>query len=92
MTSSLETREQRPVPTVREDGFALRQVMMAEREAYEAMRALVPDLALPRERRGALTARQVAAIETYHELRDRLEALRSARRSPGLATLDRQSS
>lgn len=88
MTSSLETQTALPGQTRRALSPTLRDVMLAERAAYETMRVLVPDLALPRERRGPLNARQQEAIAAYQELRDRLEELRSARRSPGLALLD----
>ncbi|MDX6203569.1 MAG: hypothetical protein QOF82_3098 [Frankiales bacterium] len=70
---------------------ALRDALLAERQAYEAMRALVPDLALPKQRRRPLTARQQAAVDRYAEVRERLDGLRNARRSSGLSLMDDQS-
>jgi hypothetical protein len=91
MTSPAESALTPFVPSQTDSRWALREAMLAERLAYEAMRELVPDLALPRARRGALSARQQAAIDEYQVLRDRLEALRSARRSPGLHLVEDQS-
>ena len=91
MTSSVETSRGLPPAEESDPRYALRSAMMAERRAYETMRALVPDLALPRELRRPLNERQQAAIDEYHALRDRLEVLRSVRRSPGLALVRDQS-
>jgi hypothetical protein len=91
MTSAVESDLTAFVPTRPDARWALREAMLAERQAYEAMRELVPDLALPRERRGSLSARQQAAIDDYQVLRDRLEALRTARRSPVLHLVEDQS-
>ncbi len=87
MTSFADTAVTRE-PDIR---FALREAMMAEREAYERMRSLVPDLALPRERRRPLTEAQREAIEVYQELRERVEAIRGSRRGPRLS-VDRDQS
>jgi hypothetical protein len=83
--------EAAPLSDESEPRHALRSAMMAERRAYEVMRALVPDLALPQHRRRPLTERQRAAIEDYSALRDRLEILRSQHRSPGLSLVPDQS-
>lgn len=88
MTSSVETAPSPPQGGTR---WALREAMLAERQAYETMRELVPELALPQRRRGPLNARQQAAVEDYHRLREQLETLRAARRSLGLHVLDDQS-
>jgi chromatin segregation and condensation protein Rec8/ScpA/Scc1 (kleisin family) len=69
----------------------LRDALLAERQAYEAMRALVPDLALPKQRRRPLTPRQQAAVDRYADIRERLDGLRNARRSSGLTLMDDQS-
>jgi hypothetical protein len=50
--------------------------VLDERQAYAAMRFLVPELSLPESERGPLTAAQQAAVEQYQSLRDRLDALR----------------
>jgi hypothetical protein len=50
--------------------------VVEERQAYAAMRFLVPDLSLPESERGPLTPAQEAAIEQYQGLRARLESLR----------------
>jgi hypothetical protein len=90
MTSPVETASRLVRP--RADGrWALREAMLAERQAYESMRALVPELALPRERRGSLSALQQASVDDHQRLREQVEALRSDRRSPGLQVLDDQS-
>ena len=47
-----------------------------ERQAYAAMRFLVPELSLPESERGPLSAAQQMAIEQYQALRQRLQALR----------------
>jgi chromatin segregation and condensation protein Rec8/ScpA/Scc1 (kleisin family) len=70
-----------------EDGCAgeeLRTALLDERSAYEAMRSLVPDLALPVATRRPLTPAQQAAVDRHHELRAVLEGLRSAHRTPVL--------
>ncbi|MDX6243472.1 MAG: hypothetical protein QOE76_1195 [Frankiales bacterium] len=82
MTSSAETAGSAVPPRADDPRYTLREAMLAERRAYESMRLLVPDLDLPRERRRPLTAGQQSAIEEYQVVRERLEALRSARRSP----------
>ncbi|BEP12216.1 hypothetical protein acdb102_05270 [Acidothermaceae bacterium B102] len=51
--------------------------VLDERQAYAAMRFLVPELSLPESARGPLTAAQEAAIEQYQEVRDRLDTLRA---------------
>ena len=91
MTSFVETAVAPTRASDVADRHALREAMAEERRAYEQMRALVPDLALPRERRRPLTERQQAAIEHYQELREQLESLRSARRSPALGVRRDQS-
>jgi hypothetical protein len=88
MTSTVETATSLAASPSR---FALREAMLAERQAYELMRELVPDLALPKQRRRPVTARQQAAVDRYAELRDLLEALRNARRSPVQDAMDDQS-
>ncbi|MDX6254618.1 MAG: hypothetical protein QOJ11_952 [Frankiales bacterium] len=88
MTSTAETALS---PLDSPSRFALREALMAERQAYELMRALVPDLALPKQGRRPLTARQQTAVDSYAEVRGQLEALRNARRSSGLSLLDDQS-
>ena len=50
--------------------------VLDERQAYAAMRFLVPELSLPESSRGPLTAAQEAAVEQYQGLRARLDALR----------------
>lgn len=69
----------------------LREAMLEERQAYEDMRSLVPDLALPMAQRRPVTAAQEAAIEAYQQQRERLEQLRRAQRSAGLALHEDQS-
>jgi hypothetical protein len=50
--------------------------VVEERQAYAAMRFLVPELSLPESERGPLSPAQEAAVSQYQELRARLEALR----------------
>ena len=50
--------------------------VLDERQAYAAMRFLVPELSLPESARGPLTSAQQAAVEQYQAVRDRLDALR----------------
>ena len=52
--------------------------VLDERQAYAAMRFLVPELSLPESARGPLTPAQEAAVEQYQAVRDRLETLRAA--------------
>ena len=84
MTSSIDTFPAQRSPQEREARAALRDAMADERRAYEAMRSLVPDLALPMAQRRPLSAEQQAAVDAYHRERERLEQLRLAQRSPGL--------
>jgi hypothetical protein len=91
MTSLTEIFPAQRQTTERDPRAVLRDVMLEERRAYEHMRALVPDLALPMAQRRPLSGEQQSAVETYQRLRDRLEQLRSAHRSPGLAVRRGQS-
>ena len=50
--------------------------VLDERQAYAAMRFLVPELSLPESQRGPLSVAQEAAIEQYQGLRARLDDLR----------------
>jgi hypothetical protein len=84
MTSSTDTFPAQRTAAQRDPRAALREAMLDERRAYEEMRLLVPDLALPMGQRRPLNADQQAAVDTYHRLRDRLEQLRLAQRSPDL--------
>lgn len=52
--------------------------VLDERQAYAAMRFLVPELSLPESARGPLSAGQQAAVEQYQAVRDRLDSLRAA--------------
>jgi hypothetical protein len=63
-----------------ESDGAVRAALLAERHAYDTMRELVPDLALPVAARRPTSAEQQAAIDRYHELRELLEAVRGAHR------------
>jgi hypothetical protein len=85
MTSSIDTFPAQRSAQERDARAALRDAMADERRAYEAMRSLVPDLALPMPQRRPLSAEQQAAVDAYHHERERLEQLRLAQRSPGLA-------
>lgn len=80
MTSSTETFPAQRRPDERDPRAALRDAMFDERRAYEAMRSLVPDLALPMAQRRPLDAEQQAAVDAYHRERERLEQLRIAQR------------
>jgi hypothetical protein len=84
MASSTETFPAQRTSSERDPRVALRDAMLDERRAYEEMRSLVPDLALPIAQRRPLTAQQQSAIDTYHQQRDHLEQLRRLQRSPGL--------
>lgn len=84
MTSSTETLPAQRRTSERDARAVLREAMLEERQAYEAMRSLVPDLALPMAQRRPLSDAQQSAVDAYHLQRDRLEQLRRAHRSPGL--------
>jgi hypothetical protein len=65
--------------------------VMDERRAYEAMRAVVPDLALPEAARSPLTEVQQAAVEAHRASREQLDTVRGRTRTPGLSVIPRQS-
>ncbi len=64
-----------PTPPRSDD---LDKAIAAENAAYDEMRALVPDLALPRWRRPQLDRRQQAAVDLYEQARARTAAARKA--------------
>jgi hypothetical protein len=85
MTSSTDTFPAQRGPDERELRALLREAMLDERRAYEDMRTLVPDLALPMAQRRPLTTEQQNAVDAYQQQRERLEQLRRDRRSSDLA-------
>jgi hypothetical protein len=65
--------------------------VMDERRAYEAMRDVVPDLALPVAVRSPLTEVQQAAVDAHQAARQQLDAVRGRTRTSGLSPVPRQS-
>jgi hypothetical protein len=62
--------------TARTHGERLAAAIRAEQTAYATMRALVPDLALPADRRRPLSRRQQAAVVDYAHACERLRRVR----------------